>query len=212
MSVEKAPGQKFISLINSILNGLDQLYAGGGFKDSGLGAFNWVEHERQLSNTNKDAMKASYLLDVIQDNFAKQSTQDQIALEKLADRLSRVQGEVLSNVPGLQQKVNELVRRLQADREHKVLENTNREVQRSRAQELADSYSTLSDEERAKAGDEKSTAGKIIKDFNEQADKQGFDKVDPGNAKPEERNGNTNAQSAFLSQPISSYETRIVPR
>lgn len=212
MSVKKAPGQKFISLINSILNGIDQLVAGGGFRDSGLGAFNWVEHERQLSNTNKDAMKASYLLDVIQDNFAKQSAQDQIALEKLANKLNNIRGEVLSGVPGLQQKVNELVGRLETDRENQVLENTNRDVQRSRTEELANNYSMLSDEERAKAGDENSTAGKIIKDFNEQAEKHGFNKVDPGNAKPEERNGNTNAQSAFLSQPISSYETRIIPR
>lgn len=155
--------KNILDVLTSIARGLDDMFLGGAIGNT----FDaWNKAEKSIWGTSDQQAKANSLREMIDEAFAKAEAGETIELEKLSDRIQKASEPLFSSVPGLQQKVNRLRQSVKNEYDTKVLEHVGKQAKRDAATAAADAYASLSDEERAKANNPNSRAGRYKADFD----------------------------------------------
>lgn len=165
----KDTGSSIAELFNLIGSSLDSWFTGGTLGDIEGSITNWNENTRRNYGTPVEATKVNYLYDLISDGLAAAQADDEMKLSKIATKLGKIDSEILTSVPGLQQQVNKLRNKIDQEYNNQVTRNILKQSKRQAAEDSARQYGNLTDRERAMAADPKSKAAKQIADFNKKA-------------------------------------------
>lgn len=161
-------------LLNLIGSSLDSWYTGGTLGNLEGAITDWNENTRKNYGTPVEATKVNYLYDLIRDGLAAAQAKDEVALSKIADKLGKIDSDIITSVPGLKQQVSQLRTKIDKAYNDQVTSNILRQSKRQAAEDSARQYGDLTDRQRAMAADPKSRAAKQIADFNKKAMEAGL--------------------------------------